>query len=180
MSDVGDPAPCKICGLTARMSHRRAPSSDPRLSPQATYDLAGCSRCGSEFIVGDRYGTSEALYRGGTYAQSRPGLNGFLEPLRKLADRERMRHVESLGRSARVLEVGAGDGRFAAALAARQLTVVAIDPAAGPEDEGVERVTLEDLSPASGSFDAAIFWHVLEHVADPEAALRRVHGLLAP
>jgi SAM-dependent methyltransferase len=61
---------------------------------------------------------------------------------------------------ARVLEVGAGDGELAAALAAAGYEVVAIDPAS--EVENVRRVALHELDEAP--FDAALAVVSLHHV----------------
>jgi SAM-dependent methyltransferase len=82
---------------------------------------------------------------------------------------------------ARVLEVGAGDGELAAALAAAGYEVVAIDPAS--EVENVRRVALHEVDEAP--FDAAVAVVSLHHVeplgesVERLAALVRSGGVLA-
>nr|MDQ2896376.1 class I SAM-dependent methyltransferase [Actinomycetota bacterium] len=49
-----------------------------------------------------------------------------------------------------------------------------------PRATGIARGTLETIELAAGRADAVTLWHTLEHVQDPAAALRRVHGWLAP
>jgi SAM-dependent methyltransferase len=44
----------------------------------------------------------------------------------------------------------------------------------------VERATLEELDLAPQSIDAAIVWHVLEHLRDPAAALERIRRWVRP
>jgi SAM-dependent methyltransferase len=79
---------------------------------------------------------------------------------------------------ARVLEVGAGDGELAAALAERGYEVVAIDPAsAGPP---VVSVALVDLDELPASFDAAVAVVSLHHVEPLDDSCRRLGELVRP
>jgi SAM-dependent methyltransferase len=77
---------------------------------------------------------------------------------------------------ARVLEVGAGDGELAAALAAAGYEVVAIDPAS--ETEAVRRVPLHELD--EEPFDAAVAVVSLHHVEPLGESLERLGGLVRP
>jgi SAM-dependent methyltransferase len=79
---------------------------------------------------------------------------------------------------ARVLEVGAGDGRLGRALRAAGYDVVAIDP--GSESEDVRAVTLAELEEPTGSFAAAIAVVSLHHVDPLEASCRRLAELIEP
>lgn len=91
---------------------------------------------------------------------------------------------------ASVLDCGCAGGFLArAAIRERDATVdgVEIDPvAAGRAAASCRRVwvgSLDDpefLASLRGSYDRALFGDVLEHLANPEAALRRIRGLLAP
>jgi SAM-dependent methyltransferase len=79
-----------------------------------------------------------------------------------------------------VLEIGCGDGRLALALAEEGWRVSAVDPAA-PEGDPFIRGAVEDLDPSEfGPFDAAVAVLSLHHLHDLEAALDKVHSLLAP
>ena len=78
---------------------------------------------------------------------------------------------------ARVLEVGAGDGRLGRALRAVGYDVLAIDP--GSESEDVRPVALVDLDEPGGSFAAAIAIVSLHHVNPLEDSCRRLGELVA-
>ncbi|WP_026410857.1 class I SAM-dependent methyltransferase [Actinomadura oligospora] len=96
------------------------------------------------------------------------------------------------GKPGRVLDVGAGTGRDAAALALRGHTVTAVEPtpelrAHGRrlhEGAGIAWVddTLPDLSAVSGTFDLVLLVAVWMHLeaAERPRAMRRLAGLLAP
>ena len=77
---------------------------------------------------------------------------------------------------ARVLEVGAGDGELAAALAGAGHEVVAIDPAS--ETEAVRRVALHELDEAP--FDAAVAVVSLHHIEPLGESFERLGALLRP
>jgi SAM-dependent methyltransferase len=76
---------------------------------------------------------------------------------------------------ARVLEVGAGDGELAAALAEAGYDVVAIDPAGAPP---VRPVALHELEDAP--FDAAVAVVSLHHVEPLAESVRRLAELVRP
>ncbi len=94
-----------------------------------------------------------------------------------------------------VLDVGAGSGLRARALAARGLRVVAVEP--DPVEEmrahamvstlpagavTVVRGGVDDLADVldGRTADAAVMWHVLEHLPDLDAGLRSVGRVLRP
>jgi SAM-dependent methyltransferase len=79
---------------------------------------------------------------------------------------------------ARVLEVGAGDGALACALAAAGYDVAAIDPKS--DSPRVDRVALADLPDPPAPFDAAVAVVSLHHVEPLDASVERLAGVLAP
>jgi SAM-dependent methyltransferase len=84
---------------------------------------------------------------------------------------------------ARVLDVGCGEGRLAAALQARGYTVVGIDPdpdaVAGAVGRGVEAVETELASfDDLAGFDAVVFSSSLHHMPDQRTAVDRVSSLI--
>jgi SAM-dependent methyltransferase len=79
---------------------------------------------------------------------------------------------------ARVLEVGAGDGRLGRALRAVGYDVLAIDP--GSESEDVRAVALVDVDEPPGSFEAAVAIVSLHHVNPLTDSCRRLGELVAP
>jgi SAM-dependent methyltransferase len=78
----------------------------------------------------------------------------------------------------RLLEIGAGDGGLARALAGIGYEVVAIDPGAAGAD--VRPVALHELDEPSGSFDAALAVTSLHHVDPLDGSLTRLAELIRP
>lgn len=79
---------------------------------------------------------------------------------------------------ARLLEVGAGDGELARALADAGYDVLAIDRR--PTGAGVRSVPLRELDEPSGSFDAALAVTSLHHVEPLEESVSHLADLLRP
>lgn len=79
---------------------------------------------------------------------------------------------------ARVLEVGAGDGRLARALRAAGYDVLAIDPSSEADD--VRAVALADLDEPTASFAAAVAAVSLHHVDPLEESCLRLGELVEP
>lgn len=87
---------------------------------------------------------------------------------------------------ARILDAGAGQGRFVLRARAAGYDALGIDPyrrSAGPGDEAgtaVAPASIEEVSIPAQSLGAVTLWHVLEHLEDPRAALERIAGWLVP
>jgi SAM-dependent methyltransferase len=74
-----------------------------------------------------------------------------------------------------VLDVGAGDGTLVEAFVRRGREAVGLEPyASGPHIRSAE---VEEMS---GAWAAVIFWHSLEHLRQPAAALDHAANLLVP
>lgn len=100
-----------------------------------------------------------------------------------LGTQEQLRVLGPLDKPSRVLDLGAGDGRLALSLARSGHQVTAVEPFRGlPVAPGltVLRASLEEAELPEHSFDAAVLWHVLEHLSDPLAVLERVRRWLVP
>ncbi len=81
---------------------------------------------------------------------------------------------------ARILDVGSGGGQFVNMMHRfGYQCVTGIDPFL---DESAERPYLRraDIRSVSGTYDAILFNHSLEHMTDPEAAVKKCAELLAP
>jgi SAM-dependent methyltransferase len=166
---------------------RSATASDVNLAAQPTYRLDRCGFCGSARIAaGEIIDEGAAAYEAGTYLPAPMRFDPLIEVTRRLIDSDRLRLVEPLRTGGSILEVGAGDGRFLAALARRGYRVSGIEPstpyAARAQSRGldVEPVSVEDASVAARSQDAVIVWHVLEHLREPSTALERAREWLVP
>jgi SAM-dependent methyltransferase len=164
---------------------RGATASDPQLAGTERFALDRCSACGSAVTVGDAADRA-AMYEGGTYTAARGAARSLLEPLRGLAERDRLRFVARLEPGARVLEIGAGDGKLVAAMRDAGLDARGIDPspaaceAARRLGVDVANVGIDEAEVTAESEDAVVIWHALEHFDDPATALARAHGWLRP
>jgi SAM-dependent methyltransferase len=143
--------------------------------------LRRCRDCGTaDLAEPERVPMRMELYEAGPYAQRSGGRDRLLQPLRRIADRERLRLLGPLPTAARVIEVGAGRGRLIAALRARGHDAVGIEPASASSREAVSRGlpveprALEDAKFPTDEADAVVLWHVLEHLEDPHSALKQV------
>lgn len=181
----GDPPRvCPACGGPLA-PWRSAPSGEPSLPGDV--HLRRCVLCGTAVSAGPPP-TFAAAHDAGSYATRRPRGSGAARPILAAFDRQRLRlvarHHPARGR---LLDVGAGRGRFVAAARAAGWDAAGIEPSArgGEAAEAsygvtLERAMIDDASVASGSLDAVTLWHVLEHLEDPAPALRAIGGWLRP
>jgi 2-polyprenyl-3-methyl-5-hydroxy-6-metoxy-1,4-benzoquinol methylase len=183
-ADRAEAGACPACGANAMRRWRTATASDRQLAGSDSFELARCARCGSAKTLGEP--PPPALYEGGTYAPARSSAAAVIEPLRRLADRDRMRFLGGIEPGSRVLEVGAGDGRFVALMRAAGLDAGGLDPSpaarAAARAAGLEVAPggVDDAEVEPASQDAVVLWHSLEHFEDPAAAIGRLRGWLRP
>ena len=170
---------CPACGSDALVAWRTVPGSDPALP--GDYELARCARCRTAVTLAPA--PAEA-HEAGAYGGGRPRGSGLAAPLLRAFTRRRLALLG--GGSGRLLDIGAGRGRFVADARAAGWDAHGIEPSArgieGARLLGVElqRAGIDDASVAPGSLDAATLWHVLEHLDEPGAALERIAGWLRP
>jgi SAM-dependent methyltransferase len=155
-------------------SWRRVPDHEPASS--ATHMLLRCADCGTAVTAGPP--PPAEAHAAGAYRPGRPRGAGAAAPLLRAFDRRRLALLGAPGGS--LLDVGAGRGRFVATARAAGWDARGIEPSPREPAAHVEPVALEAATVAPGSVEAITLWHVLEHVEDPEAALRRLRGWLAP
>jgi SAM-dependent methyltransferase len=122
------------------------------------------------------------LYEGGVYADAAGRADRLIEPLRRPVDADRMRRLRGLGGGARVLEIGAGDGRLVARLREAGFEARGAEPSpsarARAAARGIELAA--QAQAAEGSQDAVVLWHVLEHLPEPLATLEQARRWLRP
>jgi SAM-dependent methyltransferase len=168
--------PCRACGGPA------APTAE--LDPVALYR---CSVCGFLF---ERERSADEVH--GLYDQSYfdtyAGTGSYEDDAQRRHEAAlRLRLVQRYVKGGRMLELGSAMGYFLAAAARGGFTPVGIEPGEeaarrARERSGVEVIGgfVEDAPLPERSFDVACAWHVLEHVAEPLAALARVRDALIP
>lgn len=184
---------CLICGSDERELFCTA-ADRVLVKPGETWQIIRCRDCGfgwTEPLLSD--GELGSYYSRGYLGEVDRRVDDFLAGNLQRSrswrgEVEKVRLVERYVPAGRILDVGCGDGKFLWALAPdrwgrfgieRSIETVALvrNRIAGlqltPGD-----IHSEELSP--GTFDALTFWHVLEHIPDPEAALARAAALLRP
>ncbi|HSO98713.1 MAG TPA: class I SAM-dependent methyltransferase [Solirubrobacteraceae bacterium] len=88
------------------------------------------------------------------------------------------RRLDRIAPPGPVLDVGAGDGSLLRALRARGREAVGLERASSAD--GVLDREIEEFDERPGEWAAVVFWHSLEHLPHPAAAVGRAVGLLAP
>lgn len=175
--DVED-ATCCVCGVSGRSVYDVPP-----------FAVVRCPRCGLVFVsprlrpaalqeVYDDVG----YFEGGVYGADRsPAMR-----LQRVWTRGRLALLPPATSSPRLLEIGCGYGHFLVAARERGHEVAGVELSRPAVRHAVDvlglDVTQGQLADAglSGGYDVITAWDTLEHVPDPVAFLRTVHGLLAP
>lgn len=178
-------SPCRLCGMAERESVADRGRGGTALS---TVICRGCGLVShatlpSEAEVAAFYATHYRLEYKGGFA---PRPKHALRALRGAMARAR-RLAPLLPARARVLDIGASSGEFTFVMGAAGFAASGLEPNWGygefaRREYGV-RVQLggwdSDDFPRE-ALDLVTMNHVMEHLTDPWAALRRVHAALAP
>jgi SAM-dependent methyltransferase len=171
------PPRCRACGAEGR------PEFEKR-----GFVIASCGTCGCHFVpdpVPDPAQYDEAYFAGGGAC----GYGGYLQDRRLILANfaRRARWIAGLGAGARLLDVGAAYGFFVAAARDAGFDAIGLEPVAACAAFAARELTVElrtgciESAPlAPGSFDVVTLFDVIEHLADPAVALRRIRELLAP
>ncbi len=182
LSLATEPVACALCGGT----------SDALLCWNDALQIVRCRACGivyvnpqpTESALKQHYSAPNLIEQDGwsSYFQHQP------EQIRALWQR-RFADVRLWkdGPGTRLLDVGCGYGDFLceAQRAGWRACGFEFSPAVAKvarEKYGlsVEVGEIFEIGAAENSFDVVTMWHVLEHMRNPLAVLRRVHGFLAP
>jgi SAM-dependent methyltransferase len=162
------------------------PASDPVLAP-AEFQLSRCGQCGTAVTEGAAPGAAEALHETGAYRTGTPRLYGLARPVLASFDRQRLGLLRPIAPPpARLLDAGAGRGRFVAVANEAGYDASGLEPAprsgeaAGAWSSRVLRASIEEAQVEAGSLDVVTLWHVLEHLQDPLMAVRRIADWLRP
>ena len=177
--------PCRLCGIASR----RLVADRGRGG--APLETALCTGCGlvshaeipAEAEVSDFYATRYRLEYKGGFAPKRKhalrALRGAMARARRLAP--------LLPAHAHVLDIGASSGEFTFVMGEAGFSASGLEPNWGYA-EFARREYAVDIR--QGGWDSADFPrealhlvtmnHVMEHLTDPWAAMRRIHAALAP
>jgi hypothetical protein len=162
-AETSSPARCAWCGAAFDQT------SEP------LYGRRRCRSCGA--ATTDPWPDEAELGR--AYADwYRPPSGRFTGPGDRLLRRTRgllARRLDRIAPAGAVLDVGAGDGSLLDALHARGREALGLERATNRPD-----VRATELDELEGRFAAVVFWHSLEHLRAPGAALARAYELLLP
>lgn len=172
------------CGATEARPVARVPIGDTVLP------WCRCTGCGVyTYIPAPSPTVVRAAYAAEYYGRDRRKFVGPVAAAVGWFQQGRARLVaRHLGRgSARLLDIGAGNGGFAHQMLALGHRVEAtewtaesaarIPPAPGL---AVHVGDLAELQLPQGAYDAITLWHVFEHLADPDSTMARLYSLLRP
>jgi 2-polyprenyl-3-methyl-5-hydroxy-6-metoxy-1,4-benzoquinol methylase len=178
-------SPCGLCGGTERQVIAT------RGRGYVPLTTAVCRGCG---LVSHHPLPDPAEVAAFYASRYRLAYKGAYEPKRKHALRalggamaRAARLAPLLRAGAQVLDAGASSGEFTHVMARYGFAARGIEPNRGYAEFArrtygatVETGGIEDAAIAPGSLDLVTLNHVVEHLADPWDALRRVHGWLCP
>ncbi len=191
-------AVCPVCGSDRTTERLKAPdrfSGDLALS----FAIMKCTPCGMVYL-NPRPPESESwrYYQHDEYLpfSSAQGSSTLTEQVYKVVRKVNLRWkrklIEHYWRGAtakgpgRLLDVGCGTGEFLEAIKRGGWQVEGLErdekaSAWARKELGIPVRTgdVQSLPSNAGPFDVITMWHVLEHLYDPQGAVRRLHGLLA-
>lgn len=166
--DAGpEPAQCAWCGVGFS-------ATDLRL-----HGRIQCARCGvATTSPWPNGGQLEAAY--GDWYRPPEGRFGSIGDRILQWSRSRLaRRLDRLAPPGPILDVGSGDGTLLRALTRRGRTAVGLERGDTSRLGGGD-IRDVDITEVDGQWAAVVFWHSLEHLAEPRAALAHAAQLLAP
>jgi SAM-dependent methyltransferase len=145
---------------------------DPRLRLRGR---VRCPHCGSQTTDPMPSPSELAVAYGGWYRPAEGRFSGGGDKLlRRLRGRGAIR-LDEVAPAGPILDVGCGDGTLIDALRAHGREAVGLERESRRDD-----VLDLDISEVEGEYAAIVFWHSLEHLYDPRAALEHAYRLLKP
>jgi hypothetical protein len=162
MAEGGPCTDCAWCGAPLRGGER----------------LTGRRRCPACGVASaEPWPTGAELDRAyaGAYRPQSGRFAGIGDALLRRTRSALARRLDRIAPPGRILDVGAGDGVLLDALRRVGREAVGLERQSGRAD-----IAAADLSEIEGAWAAVVFWHSLEHLPEPGAALERAAALLAP
>jgi 2-polyprenyl-3-methyl-5-hydroxy-6-metoxy-1,4-benzoquinol methylase len=180
---------CQLCGSQRRTTKFEEPP----------FAVVTCSDCSLVYVTPRLSGDALAKVYGESYWKSdNPKSRGYADYAREASlylktFRRRMALVQRFARpGSKILDIGCAAGYFMQVMRDAGHDVLGIEPSASiarvaQQTLGEDRVFIGDLDDApadrgyrEGRFDLITLWDVIEHIPDPQHALRRIRTMLAP
>ncbi|NLO91214.1 MAG: class I SAM-dependent methyltransferase [Elusimicrobia bacterium] len=174
MPSADTPPACRLCGATN--------ISMQELAPDGTQTLK-CSSCGLTFL--HPVPAPQQIHCQYDAAYYTPWINAQAGARTKLWER-RAKLLASLKKAGKLLDIGCGDGSFLHTAKGLGWDVCGTEVSQWACEHiskrglTVRHGELLELELPRAEYDAVTLWHVLEHVRDPLATLRKAHSLLKP
>jgi ubiquinone/menaquinone biosynthesis C-methylase UbiE len=195
LSRVEEKTPCAICGRMNDLAFLTV--RDPIKQNQMPHTLVRCSECGLIYL-NPRQGVEGGLEshpaeywerKNLFYQIEEPARTSTLKnALLRLFFAEEIRHIKkNIPPNGRILEVGFGNGDFLRLL--KNIGYHSVGIEADPASFGVAKkkhphlelynTSIENTAFKTGTFDAVIMIHVLEHLRNPNEALGEIRRILS-
>lgn len=174
---------CVVCGSSEFVT--LYPVTDTNQGVTGKWELIACNDCGTAFISPFPSQTEiDSFYRDVFYTNDGKRFRGWMEVLRSYAAKNRGNLLNQfLPNRGRLLDFGSGAGHFAAAQSANGWYVHALDPYSKASDHSSE-ISITDqgfkLLYPDNYFDAVTLWFVIEHLRNPESAIKEFYRVLKP
>ena len=160
-------AHCAWCGAAARPSGAR---------------LAICEKCGAATTYPPPDDGELRSAYAGSYRPESGRFSGAGDRVLRYTRGLLAGRLDRLAPPGPILDVGCGEGALLQALGARGRVAVGLEQGdvAARARFDVREVEIVDFDERPGEWAAVVFWHSLEHLREPRAAVRHACGLLAP
>lgn len=181
---------CPICDTGTYQPLFRATPLD--YSQRKVYQMLVCTKCGHGVSnVTDRPIEEQIeAYNKGAYDPREKLWHRLIKPFLEYLELRKLRYIGRKGSGKRLLEIGCGKGRFLANAQSNGYEVFGIEPSTrsavfarkrlGQVIWSVEWAKMNEVEPLNQQFDGIYLWHVLEHLTDPNGALKTFRQRLKP
>jgi 2-polyprenyl-3-methyl-5-hydroxy-6-metoxy-1,4-benzoquinol methylase len=153
------------------------------------FEIHQCERCQLAWTHADSGSSYQPIDFSGYYGKGKSKFFSPVQTIRDMAMRTRARRYLSLLTSRdeiRVLDVGCAEGRLLKAFLRYGCRCVGVEHPDFPEGRFLDADHITYLKGVAAletlpfnRFDLIFLWHVLEHVHEPMALVRRLHSLLS-
>jgi len=176
-------SPCPVCrsGTLAPL-----PRKAKDYISEKSFVLKQCSDCGCVFTADTALAAFDESYGETYYNSSKGKFSPFFEKIFRWNHKRNAKLLNNRLHPQNVLEIGCGRAYLLEELKALGVNVFALESSSAAEwilDNAAVRIVempeeSSDWPFRAASFQLVIYWHVLEHIADPAASLQQAWNVL--